>query len=59
MLAVELGSRIAGMSATQNLIIHGPRPFRLAKVGSRESEYDTMRHSVYRIIELFVSLTII
>ena len=33
MLVVVLGSRTVEMLGTQSLIIHGPRVFRLAKVG--------------------------
>ena len=41
-LVVGLGSRTVAMLAIPSLIIHGPRAFRLAKVGSEETEFCAM-----------------
>ena len=38
-LAAELGSRNVEMSGTPMLIIHGPRAFRLAKVGHGDADF--------------------
>ena len=50
-LAGVLGSRTAEMLVTQSLLIHGPRAFRLAKVGCGVTECCVVHRGGYRAFE--------
>ena len=45
-LAVVLGSRTAEMLAMHSSITRGPRAYRLANVGCRESDFCDMQHAL-------------